>query len=157
MTAASAVARGSFLPNLAVALDYGVQGNEYRFNRDADFALWHGLRVSCPDGRRGTTISTSPADKSAADQTRMHPPGTVFRRVITCPPPRDYEFALADGLEKRLGPWMRRTFLTYEPKHGRASASTAWSSRAATSTSPTTSSSASAKPPLAWFTSRHSC
>lgn len=37
--AQSAVARGSFLPNLAVALDYGVQGNEYRFNRDADFAL----------------------------------------------------------------------------------------------------------------------
>ena len=29
-------------------------------------------------------------------------------------------FSLADGLEKRLGPWMRRTFLTYEPKHGRA-------------------------------------
>jgi outer membrane protein TolC len=37
--AQSAVARGSFLPNLAVALDYGVQGNEYRFTRDADFAL----------------------------------------------------------------------------------------------------------------------
>lgn len=37
--AQSAVARGSFLPNLALALDYGVQGNEYRFNRDADFAL----------------------------------------------------------------------------------------------------------------------
>ncbi len=37
--AQGAVARGSFLPNLAVALDYGVQGNEYRFNRDADFAL----------------------------------------------------------------------------------------------------------------------
>jgi len=37
--AQSAVARGSFLPNLAVALDYGVQGNEYRFSRDADFAL----------------------------------------------------------------------------------------------------------------------
>lgn len=34
-----AVARGSFLPNLAVALDYGVQGNEYRFSRDADFTL----------------------------------------------------------------------------------------------------------------------
>jgi outer membrane protein len=34
-----AVARGSYLPNLAVALDYGVQGNEYRFSRDADFTL----------------------------------------------------------------------------------------------------------------------
>jgi outer membrane protein TolC len=33
------VARGSFLPNVAVALDYGVQGNEYRFRRDADFTL----------------------------------------------------------------------------------------------------------------------
>ena len=30
-------ARGSFLPTVAVALDYGVQGNEYRFSRDADF------------------------------------------------------------------------------------------------------------------------
>jgi outer membrane protein TolC len=30
-------AQGSFLPTLAVALDYGVQGNEYRFSRDADF------------------------------------------------------------------------------------------------------------------------
>ena len=74
--------------------------------RDADFALWHGLRVSCPDGRRGTTISTSPADTSAADQARMHPPGTMFRRVITCPPPRDYEFALADGLEKDDVHWL---------------------------------------------------
>lgn len=37
--AQSAVARGSFLPNLAIALDYGVQGNEYRFRRDADFTL----------------------------------------------------------------------------------------------------------------------
>lgn len=30
-------ARGSFLPTVAVAVDYGVQGNEYRFSRDADF------------------------------------------------------------------------------------------------------------------------
>ncbi len=30
-------ARGSYLPTLAVAVDYGVQGNEYRFSRDADF------------------------------------------------------------------------------------------------------------------------
>ncbi|MEN9717614.1 MAG: hypothetical protein RIQ99_492 [Pseudomonadota bacterium] len=27
-------------------------------------------------------------------------------------------FSLADGLEKRLGPWLRRTFLSYEPEHG---------------------------------------
>lgn len=33
------VAQGSFLPNLAVAVDYGIQGNEYRFARDADFTL----------------------------------------------------------------------------------------------------------------------
>ncbi len=33
------VARGSFLPNLAVAVDYGIQGNEYRFTSDADFTL----------------------------------------------------------------------------------------------------------------------
>lgn len=33
------VAAGSFLPNLALAVDYGVQGNEYRFSRDADFML----------------------------------------------------------------------------------------------------------------------
>lgn len=38
-TAQRQVARGSYLPNLAVALDYGVQGNEYNFSRDADFAL----------------------------------------------------------------------------------------------------------------------
>jgi outer membrane protein len=37
--AQASVARGSYLPNLAVALDYGVQGNEYRFRRDADFTL----------------------------------------------------------------------------------------------------------------------
>jgi outer membrane protein TolC len=33
------VAQGSFLPNLALAVDYGVQGNEYRFTSDADFTL----------------------------------------------------------------------------------------------------------------------
>lgn len=37
--AQASVARGSYLPNLAVAVDYGVQGNEYRFRSDADFAL----------------------------------------------------------------------------------------------------------------------
>ena len=31
------VAQGTFLPTLAVALDYGFQGNEYRFRSDADF------------------------------------------------------------------------------------------------------------------------
>jgi len=30
-------AQGSFLPTFAVALDYGFQGNEYRFKSDADF------------------------------------------------------------------------------------------------------------------------
>jgi len=33
------VAQGSYLPNLAFAVDYGVQGNEYRFARDADYTL----------------------------------------------------------------------------------------------------------------------
>lgn len=33
------VAQGSYLPNLAVAVDYGFQGNEYRFTSDADFTL----------------------------------------------------------------------------------------------------------------------
>ena len=27
-------------------------------------------------------------------------------------------FSLADGIEKRLGPWLRRRLLTYEPGHG---------------------------------------
>jgi len=26
-------------------------------------------------------------------------------------------FSLADGLEKRLGPWLRRRVLTFEPHH----------------------------------------
>ncbi|MDP3906198.1 efflux RND transporter permease subunit [Novosphingobium sp.] len=30
-------------------------------------------------------------------------------------------FSLADGLEKRMGPWLRRIFLTYDPQHSRAS------------------------------------
>jgi multidrug efflux pump subunit AcrB len=30
-------------------------------------------------------------------------------------------FSLADGLEKRIGPILRRTLLTYEPEHGRQS------------------------------------
>jgi multidrug efflux pump subunit AcrB len=29
-------------------------------------------------------------------------------------------FSLADGLEKRLGPWLRKGLLTYEPEHGEA-------------------------------------
>lgn len=33
------VAQGGYLPAVSVALDYGVQGNEYRFSRDADFTL----------------------------------------------------------------------------------------------------------------------
>jgi outer membrane protein TolC len=31
------LARGSFLPNLSVALDYGVQGRDYQFDRSRDF------------------------------------------------------------------------------------------------------------------------
>ena len=73
--------------------------------RDADFALWHGLRVSCPDGRRGTTISTSPADRSAADQTRMHPPGTVFRYANN-----DTLLAI-----KAIGQWLETTLDESEP------------------------------------------
>lgn len=34
------LAQGSFLPNVSVALDYGVQGNEYRFDRSRDFAAF---------------------------------------------------------------------------------------------------------------------
>ncbi|WP_374531416.1 efflux RND transporter permease subunit, partial [Novosphingobium sp.] len=30
-------------------------------------------------------------------------------------------FSLADGAEKRLGPWLRRTFLSYEPGHDKPS------------------------------------
>jgi len=30
-------AQSNYLPNLAVALDYGVQGNDYRFSQDVDF------------------------------------------------------------------------------------------------------------------------
>ena len=74
--------------------------------READYALWRGLRVTCPDGRRGTTISSSPAERTDAEQTRMHPPGTVFRRVITCPPPPDFEFALAEGLGREDVHWL---------------------------------------------------
>jgi outer membrane protein len=36
-TAQKRAAQGAFLPTLAVALDYGFQGNEYRFSSDADF------------------------------------------------------------------------------------------------------------------------
>jgi outer membrane protein TolC len=32
-------AQGSYIPNVALAVDYGIQGNEYRFARDADFTL----------------------------------------------------------------------------------------------------------------------
>ncbi|MFM2302487.1 MAG: Swarming motility protein SwrC, partial [Pseudomonadota bacterium] len=31
-------------------------------------------------------------------------------------------FSLADGAEKRLGPWLRRTFLSYEPGHAQPAA-----------------------------------
>ena len=33
------IARASYLPNLSIAVDYGVQGNDYRFSRDNDFAM----------------------------------------------------------------------------------------------------------------------
>ncbi len=36
-SAQRSAARGAFLPTLALAVDYGVQGNEYRFSSDADF------------------------------------------------------------------------------------------------------------------------
>jgi hypothetical protein len=29
-------------------------------------------------------------------------------------------FSLADGLEKRIGPKLRKSLLTYEPEHGEA-------------------------------------
>jgi hypothetical protein len=29
-------------------------------------------------------------------------------------------FSIADGLEKRLGPWLRRSLLTYKPGDGHA-------------------------------------
>jgi outer membrane protein TolC len=37
VSAQERLARGSFLPNVSLALDYGVQGKEYRFNRSSDF------------------------------------------------------------------------------------------------------------------------
>ena len=33
------LARAAFLPSVAAAVDYGVQGNEYRLGRDRDYAL----------------------------------------------------------------------------------------------------------------------
>lgn len=33
------LARASYLPSVSLALDYGVQGNEYRLNRESDFAV----------------------------------------------------------------------------------------------------------------------
>ena len=36
-TAQKRVAQSAFVPNVAVALDYGIQGNEYRFTTEADF------------------------------------------------------------------------------------------------------------------------
>lgn len=38
VSAQERLAQGSFLPTLSVALDYGVQGKEYRFDRSRDFA-----------------------------------------------------------------------------------------------------------------------
>jgi multidrug efflux pump subunit AcrB len=31
-------------------------------------------------------------------------------------------FSIADGLEKRVGPWLRQRVLTYRPEHGQAEA-----------------------------------
>jgi outer membrane protein TolC len=37
--AQQAIASAGYLPNLAVAVDYGIQGNDYRFTQETDFAL----------------------------------------------------------------------------------------------------------------------
>lgn len=69
--------------------------------KDAEFALRMRLQNECPDGRSGSTISSSPTANNATDRMAMHPAGTVFRRVVTCPPPPHFEFILEDGLERQ--------------------------------------------------------
>ena len=65
---------------------------------DADYAMWQALQHSCPDGRDAATVSWSPDGRTEAQRAVVHPEGTVFRRVITCPPPPEFEFVLAEGL-----------------------------------------------------------
>lgn len=84
-------AQGTFLPTLAVALDYGFQGNEYRFTSDADFTtvsvvaswnLFNGgrdaarvqqarlegerFRLQAEDARRGVELEVRLAWQAAA-------------------------------------------------------------------------------------------
>lgn len=68
---------------------------------DADYAMWMALQHSCPDGRQAATISWSPDGRTQAQRSVVHPEGTVFRRVITCPAAPEFEFALEDGLSRR--------------------------------------------------------
>lgn len=65
--------------------------------RDADRALWSGLRHSCPDGQPATTLDSEPAESTEREIDAVHPEGTVFRRRVLCPPPAEFEMALPAG------------------------------------------------------------
>jgi outer membrane protein TolC len=91
------LAQGSFLPNVSVALDYGVQGHEYRFDRSRDFAaftvavswnLFNGgqdaarVQQAALDGRRLQAQHEEVAQLIALDVTTSWQSAAVARSAI---------------------------------------------------------------------------
>jgi outer membrane protein TolC len=91
------LAQGSFLPNVSVALDYGVQGSEYRFDRSRDFAaltvavswnLFNGgqdaarLQQATLDGRRLQAQHEELGQLIALDVTTTWQSAAVARSAI---------------------------------------------------------------------------
>ncbi len=73
------LALASFLPAISVALDYGIQGNSYRFARDADFTTTRVVMSS--------TLATGAQDAARAHQAgfeaeRLESQGTLVDRQI---------------------------------------------------------------------------
>lgn len=67
------LARSSRLPTVALAVDYGVQGSDYRFNRDSDFTVaslvlqWNAFN----GGRTGAQMRQASADREQATVRRQ--------------------------------------------------------------------------------------
>lgn len=73
------VAQSAYLPNLSLALDYGVQGNEYRFSGDADFTA---LSVVASWNLFNGGRDAARAEQAALEARRLSLQGDEARRGV---------------------------------------------------------------------------
>ena len=84
------LARAAYRPAIVAAVDYGVQGNEYRFSRDRDFTL---LTVSAQWNLFNGGRDAARAEQAALDTRRLETQRTELDRRIALEVRQAYEGA----------------------------------------------------------------